>query len=112
MVILLIGIGLGSWSILTFFQPLQVISPAPIAVNPGETPKLPNLLVPLETTDPKMVETYTVKSGDNLTVITDKLCGKGVLWQVMVTANPQLRGREDYIDVGEVFKFPNCEEEN
>ncbi|MCC5627894.1 hypothetical protein LC613_06975 [Nostoc sphaeroides CHAB 2801] len=30
----------------------------------------------------------------------------------MVKANPRLKGREDYIDVGEVLKIPNCKERN
>ncbi|PLZ91857.1 hypothetical protein CEN44_07525 [Fischerella muscicola CCMEE 5323] len=46
--------------------------------------------------------TYTVKSGDNLSFLAKKFCGRGTPWQVMVKANPHLKGREDYIDIGEV----------
>jgi nucleoid-associated protein YgaU len=52
---------------------------------------------------------YTVKPGDNLSVLTEKFCGKGNSWQVMLKANPQLQSDPNLIDVGEVLKLPNCE---
>ena len=54
--------------------------------------------------------TYTVQPKDNKSAIAEKFCGKGTSWQVMVKANSQLKGREYYIDVGEVLKVPNCKE--
>ncbi|BAY09811.1 LysM peptidoglycan-binding domain-containing protein [Calothrix sp. NIES-2098] len=65
---------------------------------------------PVVVKKPSKPTTYTVKSGDYLSAIAEKFCGKGTSWEVIVKANPQLKGRENYIDVGEVFKIPNCKE--
>lgn len=51
---------------------------------------------------------YTVKAGDTLSAIAHKLCGENTSWQFLITANPQLQGKENAIDVGEVLKVPDC----
>ena len=104
-IILLIGMGLGTLGSFLFFQPQQiaVITPNNQAVISSPQPS------PIPAT-PQEPTTYTVKLGDNLNIITEQLCTKGTHWQVMVQANPQLKGRENYIDKGEVFKVPNCKE--
>ncbi len=107
LLLVLCGFGLASWGGLIFPQPLTVMSNSSVVVDSNDTPEPPP--TPLEPAQPT---TYTVKSGDNLSSITEALCGKGVHFAVMVTANPQLKGREDHIDVGEVFKLPNCQEGN
>lgn len=103
-IILLIGMGLGMGSSL-FFQPQQiaVITPNNQAVISSPQPSP----IPAKPQEPT---SYTVKFGDSLSLITERLCTEGTHWQVMVQANPQLRGRENYIDKGEVFKIPNCKE--
>jgi len=105
-VILLIGMGLGVLGNFLFLPPqiltATVTSPSPvIIIRPSPT------LAPIK---PPAPTTYTVKSGDNLSAIAEKFCGKGTSWQVMVKANSQLKGQENYIDVGEVLKVPNCKE--
>lgn len=109
LLILVIGIGLGAIGCFLFLQPhvprSTVNSPSPIAVSrPSPTP---TPIAPVTAVKPPPT-IYSVKSGDNLSAIAEQFCGKGTSWQVMVKANPQLQGREDYIDVGEVFKVPNC----
>lgn len=104
-IILLIGMGLGSLGSFLFFQPQQIAAITPnnpvVITSPQPSPIPPQ---------PEEATTYTVKFGDNLSLITERLCSKGTDWQVMVQANPQLKGRENYIDKGEVLKVPNCKE--
>lgn len=103
LVILMLGIGLGALGSFLFLQPQlisnKVNSPSSVVINSDKTPSVK----PLQPTQ------YTVKPKDNLTVITQKYCGNGNLWQVMVKANPQLKGRENWLNVGEVLRLPNCE---
>lgn len=104
-IILLIGMGLGSLGSFIFFQPQQIAAISPnnlvVITNPSPQPAPAKLREPT---------TYTVKLGDSLSLITEQICIKGTDWQVMVQANPQLKGRENYIDKGEVLKVPNCKE--
>ncbi|OKH54075.1 hypothetical protein NIES2101_08375 [Calothrix sp. HK-06] len=108
--VFLIGLGIGTISSFLFIQPQSINAtvnvPNPVIVVP--TPSTPAVL----NTPPKAIQpaTYTVKSGDNLSIITEKLCGQGASWQLMVQANPQLKGRENDIEKEEVFKVPNCKE--
>lgn len=125
LLILMMGIGLGAVGSFLFLQPPQLLtntinSPSPVTVS-GErkiaslkenrsipspiAQKLVNRQQP-----PSQPTQYTVKLGDNLTAITEQFCGKGKSWQEMVKANPQLKRREDLIDVGEVLKVPNCKD--
>lgn len=103
--ILIIGIGLGVGGSFVFFQPRVntiVISPPipPFVANSQPKPVIKQI----------KPTTYTVKSGEYLSEIADKLCGQGTSWQVLVDANPKLKGRENYLIVGEVLKIPNCQE--
>ncbi|MCC5665131.1 LysM peptidoglycan-binding domain-containing protein [Nostoc sp. CHAB 5784] len=88
LLLLIIGIGLGVMGSFIFLQPqlhtLTVSSPNPVNHAPV-TAKEP----------PKPI-TYTVKSGDRLSAIAQQFCGEGTSWQVILKANPQLKGREHY----------------
>lgn len=101
-IILLIGMGLGTVGCFLFIQPqiltatLSVPSPV-IIITPSPTPT-----VAVKPT------TYIVKSGDSLSAIAEKFCGQGTSWQVMVKVNPQLKGQEDDIDVGQILNLPTC----
>ena len=108
--ILLIGMGLGVLSSFLFIQP-QILTANVTATNPIiiATPSPQTPIAPKVSFEPPQPVTYTVKAGDNLSQIAEKFCGKES-WQVMVKDNPQLKGRENYIDVGEVFKIPSCKE--
>jgi hypothetical protein len=110
LLMLMIGICLGAGGSFIFQQPqlhtLTVSSSHPVATSP---PAIRNTPVVVKT--PPKLTTYTVKSGDYLSAIAEKFCGKGTSWQVMLQANPQLKGRENYINVGEVLKIPNCKEQ-
>lgn len=111
LLLLIIGIGLGVMGSFIFLQPqlhtLTVSSPNPVI---NDRPKLPVNTAPVTAKEPPKPITYTVKLGDHLSAIAQKFCGKGTSWQVMVKANPQFKGREDDIDVGDVLKIPNCKE--
>ncbi len=113
LLILLIGMGLGVLGSFMFIQP-QVITAEVTTSNPVivATPSPQTPIVPRVSFGPPQPVTYIVKAGDNLSEIAEKFCGKEVSWQVMLKDNPQLQGRENYIDVGEVFKIPNCKENN
>lgn len=64
-------------------------------------------------TDTANANFYTVKPGDNLGVIAEKVCGKASAWKLIAQANPHLENRRDYfINVGEKLKIPNCQEKN
>lgn len=112
LLILMLGIGLGAVGSFLFSQPPQLLisktvsSPSPVTVS-GES-KTPSSIAQAFVNRQQSTQ-YTVKPGDNLTAIAEQFCGKGKSWQVMVKANPQLKGRENWIDVGEVLKLPNCE---
>jgi nucleoid-associated protein YgaU len=110
--ILIIGMSLGSIGSFIFLQPqlntLTVSSPNPVALSP-RNPK-PPANIPITPNQPPKPTTYIVKSGDHLSAIAQKFCGKDTSWQVIVKSNPQLKGREDYINIGEVLKIPTCKE--
>ena len=109
LLILIVGMCLGAIGSFLFLQPQMIgntlNSPSPVAIKKDKT-ALPIAQAPANSQQPTQ---YTVKPKDTLTVITEMFCGKEKSWQVMVKANPELKGRENWIDVGEVLKLPNCE---
>ncbi|WP_066382481.1 MULTISPECIES: LysM peptidoglycan-binding domain-containing protein [unclassified Anabaena] len=108
LLMLLIGLGLGLGTSMIFSQPQlnTVVVSHPIPIERTKT--TPPVVVKPQ--PPPAPTTYTVKPGEHLSAIAEKFCGKNTSWQIMVKANPQLQGREDYINVGEVLKIPNCQE--
>lgn len=111
LLILILGIALGASGSFFFLQPAQLLtttaSPPTSSTTQSET-KTPTVITQTPIA-PKQPTLYTVKLGDNLTVITEKSCGQGKPWQLMVKANLQLKSRPNYINVGEVLNLPNCE---
>ncbi|WP_242037862.1 LysM peptidoglycan-binding domain-containing protein [Tolypothrix sp. FACHB-123] len=111
---LLVAICLGVGSRLIFQPPqlhaLAVASPQPV-VNSRVSSEPPIDYQPAVVQEPAKPTTYTVQSGDYLSAIAQKFCGRGTSWEIIVKANPQLQGRENYIDVGEVLNIPNCKEQ-
>lgn len=106
---LLVGMCLGVGSRFIFPSPelhaLTVSSPQPVvnsrvSLNPPFNQ--PPVVIKLTT--------YTVQSGDHLSAIAQKFCGRGTPWEIMVTANPQLQNRENHLKVGEVLNIPKCKE--
>lgn len=113
LLILVLGITLGALGSFFFLKPAQLhttTASSPSSVTKGET-KTPRIItqIPIASKQPTQ---YTVKPEDNLTVITEKSCGKNKSWQLMVRANPQLKSRPNLINVGEVLKLPNCKSPN
>ncbi len=104
LLMLMIGICLGAGGSFIFQQPQLHIST--VSSYPLPKPTIANTPVVVKT--PPKPTTYTVKSGDYLSAIAEKLCGKGTSWEVMV----QVKGRENDIDVGEAIKIPNCKEQS
>lgn len=93
LLILMMGIGLGTMGSFFFLQPQliskTVNSSSPITVSGNN--KIPPAIAQAPANSQQPTQ-YTVKPKDNLTVITERFCGKGKSWQVMVKANPQLKG--------------------
>lgn len=104
LLLLTVGISLGIVSSLLFAQPpllsksVPATSPVAISNNTSVPPAA------------KSNTQYHVTPGDNLSIISERLCGKDTSWQVIVQANPQLQGRKNQIVVGEVLQQPKCED--
>ncbi len=96
--ILLIGIILGSAGYFWFAH----LSPSP-ATEAN--------LVPAPATPPQPIGIngfrYTVRSGDSLSLIALQFYGDKDLWPLILNANPYLKGRENYIEIGDVLIVPN-----
>lgn len=112
LLMLLVGICLGALGSFLFIQPNQ-----PFTASNGSSrsatveseAKTPTASIAQASIKPEQPTQYTVKTGDNLTAITEEFCGKGKTWQLMVEANPQLKSRPNSIQVGELLKPPQCE---
>ncbi|GAB4277351.1 MAG: hypothetical protein Fur0025_03220 [Oscillatoriaceae cyanobacterium] len=53
---------------------------------------------------------YKVQRGDSLSRIASRLYGDSNLWPKIVAANPQLKSRENDLNIGELFFVPNLED--
>jgi LysM domain len=109
--ILLIGMGLGTGGCWFWLQPhfiVAVNSPNPVVVVQGRWED-PNISSKQTLVAPQL-GTYQVQSGEYLSVLAEKFCGKGTSWKVIVGANPQLEGRENHLEVGEKLYIPDCKE--
>lgn len=116
LLILVFGIGLGAISSFLFFlqpPPLlnanTVISPTSVVI--ASKSKTPAITQKTNTASPKQSH-YIVKSGDSLSKIAAHFYKNDTFWTSLVKANPKLKGREDFIEVGEVLVIPSCEEGN
>jgi LysM repeat protein len=103
---LIIGITIGVGG--TFFA-LQTaynatVSKPTVTTSPNLTPQVITPVVPQPA--PPLV-TYTVKSGDTLSSIAVKFCGKPTDWQLIVAANPELQKRENQLNINQVLKIPS-----
>lgn len=111
LLILILGIALGATGSFFFLQPSQLLTTVakpPSSITTQGEAKTPTAITQAPIA-PKKPTQYIVKPGDNLTVITEKSCGKNKPWQLTIEANPQLKSRPNYINVGEVLNLPNCE---
>ena len=52
---------------------------------------------------------YTVRRGNSLSLIASHFYGDVNSWSHIITSNPQLKGREDLLKIGEVLLIPNLE---
>lgn len=52
---------------------------------------------------------YTVRRGNSLSLIASRFYGDVNSWSHIITSNPQLKGREDLLKIGEVLLIPNLE---
>lgn len=104
LLILIIGIGLGALS--SFFLIKNQYS-ANVFTNNSAV-----VINQESVADHENTNLYTVKRGDNLGIIAEKLCGKASAWRLIAAANPRLENRHNYfIQVGEKLKIPNCQEQ-
>lgn len=103
LLILIIGIGLGALSSFILIKNQYSAS-----MFTGNTAVVINQE---SVTEKETTNLYTVKHGDNLGVIAEKVCGKASAWRLIAEANPRLENRHNYfIQVGEQLKIPNCQE--
>jgi hypothetical protein len=123
--ILLLGISLGaagnSFYIQQYTQQRQpavaTISPAvktrvASEVNPPVNQTQP-LVVPSENSDGESLLCggfyYKVNRGDSLSRIAAQFYGDGNLWPEIMAANPNFKGRENALAIGEILLVPNLE---
>ncbi len=111
---LLLGIGLGfaGNSVIARQQPQT--TPSTNASNP-----VPETVSPTDLEKPEEVETseskscggfnYTVRKGDSLSLIASHFYGDTNSWSLIIDANPELKGRESSIEIGELLLIPNLE---
>jgi len=112
LLMLLVGICLGALGSFLFSQQLSqpfLASNTSRSATVESEAKTPTASIAQASIKPEQPTQYTVKTGDNLTAITEEFCGKGKTWQLMVEANPQLKSRPNSIQVGELLKPPQCE---
>lgn len=104
LLILIIGITLGA--IVTFVITQNRYTPTTLTAN-STVVNSPNIV----NTPPTKI--YTVKTGDNLGVIAEKVCGRASAWKLIAKANSFLEKRNNYfLNIGEKLIIPNCQEKN
>jgi hypothetical protein len=52
---------------------------------------------------------YVVQKGDSLSLISSHFYGDTNSWSRIIDANPELKGRESSIEIGELLLVPNIE---
>lgn len=52
---------------------------------------------------------YVVRRGDSLSLIASRFYGDSNSWSLISDANPELKGRESSIEIGELLLVPNIE---
>ena len=113
LLILIFGIGLGTLGSFLFLQPQLIsnkITAPPVAIK-GES-KIPSAIAqePAKRLGQPSQTYYKVKPGDSLSKIAERFYGDGTLWASLVKANPNIKGQEDFLDIGEPLIIPNREE--
>ncbi|PSM48120.1 peptigoglycan-binding protein LysM [Chroococcidiopsis sp. CCALA 051] len=115
LIILIMGIGLGTLSSFLFFNPAQLLtttinSPSPVVKGADPTPSLLTRK-PVEYSQQTSQPThYVTKPGDSLSKIAERFYGNAALWNSLVEANPKLTGRENFLVIGELLLIPKREE--
>ena len=112
---LLIGVSLGfaGNSVIARQQP-QTTPASTIVSNP-----VPETVSPTVLEKPQGIEksetkscggfNYVVRKGDSLSLIASRFYGDSNSWSRMIDANPELKGRESSIEIGEVLLVPNLQ---
>lgn len=52
---------------------------------------------------------YQVRSGDSLSLIALRFYGNEQNWQLITQANPQLQGKENFLEIGKKLLIPNLD---
>lgn len=111
LLILIFGIGLGTLGSFLFLQPQLVsnkITTPPVVIKSDKTP-LTKAEEPAKRPQ-QPSQTYYIKPGDSLSKIAERFYGDGTLWTSLVKANPNIKGREDFLHIGEPLIIPNRKE--
>ncbi len=103
--ILIISSGLATVEIAGFFSPQLITNTIshPLRVNVSKP-------ITKSIVNTPSLTRYTVKVGDSLTAIAEKYCGKGISWKIIAQANPQLKGQENNLEIGDNLIIPPCQE--
>lgn len=112
LLILILGIGLGTLGSFLFLQPQLIsnkITSPPVAIKSDKTPSA-IAQEPAKRLGQPSQTYYKVKPGDSLSKIAERFYGDDTLWTSLVKANPNIKGREDFLDIGEPLIIPNREE--
>jgi hypothetical protein len=122
--ILLLGISLGAAGNSFYMQEyVQQRQPAVATISPALETISPEVNPPVNPTQPLVVTSekynekslvcggfyYKVNRGDSLSRIAANFYGDGNLWPRIMAANPNLKGRENALAIGEMLLVPNLE---
>lgn len=117
---LLLGIALGfaSNSVIARQQP-SIKPPSTNISNSIPEAKPDKLVAPIIAEKPKEIKqspskscggfNYVVRKGDSLSLISSRFYGDSNSWSRIIDANPELKGRESSIEIGELLLVPNLE---
>lgn len=110
--VLLLGIGLGAVGNSFYVQQKDaavstVSSPVETSIQSSEISEPPNVMNIPQTCSGFY---YIVRRGDSLSGIATQFYGDGNLWPQIISANPQLQGKENSLEIGDKFLIPNLEE--
>ena len=111
--ILIVGIGFGAISIPFLVPKLSPISQELRLSNGQHRTQIP---FPQATSNQSKEKDcggfhYTVQKGDSLSLIAKRFYGEQNLFSLIIKANPNLNGREDYLDIGQKLFVPNRKEQ-
>ncbi len=118
---LLLGVGLGfaGNSVIARQQPQTTPTSTTVSNPIPETNSSDLVVSPTVVEKPQELEksetkscggfNYVVRKGDSLSLIASRFYGDSNSWSRIIDANPELKGRESSIEIGELLLVPNVQ---